>query len=45
MWWCMRKVHFLKRHHNERFKAYMDKYLPRWRQCRDILNGEPLGEL
>ncbi|MCT7986370.1 M48 family metallopeptidase [Laspinema sp. A4] len=38
-------VHLLERHHNQRFKAYMDQYLPNWRECRDILNREPLGEL
>ncbi len=36
-------VHFLERYHNERFKTYMDKYLPQWQRCRDILNKEPLG--
>lgn len=36
-------VHLLERHHNDRFKAYMDKYLPQWQRCRDILNREPLG--
>jgi len=36
-------VHLLERHHNERFKVYMDKYLPQWRLCRDILKREPLG--
>jgi predicted metal-dependent hydrolase len=36
-------VHFLERHHNDRFKAYMDRYLPQWRQSRDILQHEPLG--
>jgi predicted metal-dependent hydrolase len=35
-------VHLLERHHNARFKAYMDKYLPHWQQCRDILKREPL---
>lgn len=35
-------VHLLERHHNDRFKAYMDKYLPHWQQCRDILKHEPL---
>lgn len=37
-------VHLLERHHNERFKAYMDRFLPQWRLSRDILNGEPLGD-
>lgn len=35
-------VHLLERHHNNRFKAHMDKYLPQWQHCRDILNREPL---
>lgn len=38
-------VHLLERHHNERFQAYMDQYLPQWRQCREILNQEPLGDI
>jgi predicted metal-dependent hydrolase len=36
-------VHLIERHHNERFKAHMDKYLPQWQRCRDALNREPLG--
>ena len=36
-------VHLLERHHSDRFKAYMDKYLPQWQRCRDILKHEPLG--
>lgn len=36
-------VHLLERHHNDRFKTYMDKYLPHWQRCRDILKREPLG--
>lgn len=35
-------VHLLERHHSDRFKAYMDKYLPQWQRCRDILKREPL---
>lgn len=31
-------VHFLERNHNERFKAYMDQYLPNWRGIRSELN-------
>lgn len=38
-------VHLLERHHNEQFKAYLDRYLPQWRKCREILNREPLGEI
>lgn len=31
-------VHLLERNHNERFKAYMDKFLPNWKSVRDELN-------
>jgi predicted metal-dependent hydrolase len=31
-------VHFLERHHNQRFKSYMDQYLPQWQQCHEILH-------
>ena len=36
-------VHLLERHHNERFKEYMDRFLPRWRVYRDELNHAPLS--
>lgn len=36
-------LHLLERHHNDRFTALMDKYLPTWRVCRDTLNHAPLG--
>lgn len=32
-------VHLLERLHNERFVAYMDKFLPNWRSTRVELNG------
>lgn len=35
-------VHLLERHHNERFIAYMDNHLPRWRLYREELNKSPL---
>lgn len=35
-------VHLLERHHSDRFKALMDKFLPQWQHCRDILKQEPL---
>lgn len=31
-------VHLLERHHNERFVAYMDQFLPNWRALRTKLN-------
>lgn len=36
-------VHLLERHHNDRFIAYMNKFLPSWRFLRDELNREPLA--
>lgn len=36
-------VHSLERHHNKRFVALMDGFMPRWRQYRDMLNETPLG--
>ncbi|MBX3065591.1 MAG: M48 family metallopeptidase [Anaerolineae bacterium] len=36
-------VHFLERHHNDRFRDFLDKYLPSWRLLRDELNKQPLG--
>jgi predicted metal-dependent hydrolase len=36
-------VHLLERNHNDRFRAYMNKFLPSWRTIRDELNRSPLG--
>ncbi len=36
-------VHLHERHHNENFKCLMDKFLPNWRQSRDLLKSEPLA--
>ncbi len=36
-------VHLLERHHNERFKALMDRFMPQWRLYRDELNQAPLA--
>ncbi|WP_335337184.1 SprT family zinc-dependent metalloprotease [Sedimenticola thiotaurini] len=36
-------VHLLERRHNERFKASMDRFLPDWRERRDLLNRMPLA--
>lgn len=33
-------VHLLERNHNARFKAYMDHFLPNWRNIRAELNGK-----
>jgi len=36
-------VHLLERHHNDRFVAYMDRFLPQWRTHREELNRAPLA--
>ena len=36
-------VHLMERHHNERFAALMDQYLPDWCLRRDLLNKSPLA--
>jgi hypothetical protein len=36
-------VHLLERHHNDRFRAYMDRFMPQWRLHRDTLNQFPLA--
>jgi predicted metal-dependent hydrolase len=38
-------VHLIERHHNDRFIAIMDKYLPQWRLHREELNRAPLGHV
>ena len=35
-------VHLLERHHNDRFRTLMDKFMPQWRLHRDELNQAPL---
>jgi predicted metal-dependent hydrolase len=36
-------THLLERHHNARFIALMDKFMPNWRLYKDELNRAPLG--
>jgi predicted metal-dependent hydrolase len=36
-------VHLYERHHNENFRVLMDRFMPRWRLCRDLLKSEPLA--
>ncbi len=36
-------VHLTERHHNARFRALMDHFMPQWRLHRDGLNQAPLG--
>lgn len=36
-------VHLLERHHNDKFRKHMDKFLPNWREHRNLLNRLPLA--
>lgn len=36
-------VHLHERNHNDNFRRLMDKFLPQWRQSRDMLKREPLA--
>lgn len=36
-------VHLLERRHNERFRGFMDQFMPDWRLRKDELNGAPLA--
>jgi len=37
-------VHLLERRHNDKFKAYMDKFMPNWKQYKEELNKSPLRD-
>lgn len=36
-------LHLIERTHNDNFKAYLDKYLPNWKQLKDELNALPVS--
>lgn len=36
-------VHLLERRHNERFRGFMDQFMPDWRLRKDELNDTPLA--
>jgi predicted metal-dependent hydrolase len=38
-------VHLLERNHNERFIAYMNKFLPQWRHLKEELNRLPVSHV
>jgi predicted metal-dependent hydrolase len=38
-------VHLLERNHNERFIAYMNKFLPQWRHYKEELNRLPVSHV
>lgn len=36
-------VHLFERYHNDRFREYMERFVPQWRLHRDVLNRSPLS--
>ena len=38
-------VHLIERNHNEKFIAYMDELLPKWKHLRENLNRSALGHV
>lgn len=38
-------VHLLERKHNDRFMAYLNKFMPRWKTYKDELNRLPVSHL
>ena len=36
-------THLLEKNHNDRFKAYLDSYMPKWRQYKEELNRAVLS--
>ncbi len=38
-------IHLLERNHNERFVAYMDRFMPQWKHYREELNRMPVAHV
>ncbi len=36
-------IHLRERHHNEKFRAYLDKFMPQWKAYKRELNRQPLS--
>jgi len=36
-------IHFLEKNHSDKFKAYMDSFMPKWKQFKTQLNKYPLS--
>jgi len=36
-------IHLLERHHNDRFLAYLDKFIPKWKFFKEELNRLPVS--
>jgi predicted metal-dependent hydrolase len=37
-------AHLVERRHDDRFRALLDRHLPRWQASRRELNAGPLGD-
>ena len=37
-------IHLLERNHTDRFYRLQDKFMPSWRDRREVLNAEPLAD-
>jgi len=38
-------THILEKYHNDKFKSFLDKYMPTWRKIKSKLNEQTLGSL
>lgn len=36
-------IHLLERYHNDRFLAYLDKFMPKWKLHKEELNRLPVS--
>ncbi len=36
-------VHLLERHHNDHFRAHMNRLIPNWHEHQNLLNNMPLA--
>ena len=36
-------IHLLERHHNDRFLAYLDNFIPKWKFYKEELNRLPVS--
>ena len=36
-------VHLLEKNHSDKFKNYMDSFMPKWKQLKHELNRQPLS--
>lgn len=36
-------VHLLERHHNDRFRSFLERFMPHWKLHKSVLNSAPLA--